>query len=95
MAYYVGQKIRLSGFFATQTGTGVDPTTILGKVKVPAGTITTYTYGTDVELVRDGTGSYYVDWTTTAAGTHTFRFSGTGAAVAAGESTFVVETTAF
>ncbi len=45
----------------------------------------------DAELVKGSTGVYYVDYTTTAAGTLDYRFEGTGAAVAAAESLFGVK----
>jgi hypothetical protein len=39
-------------------GTLTDPTTVQITVRDPAGTTTTYTYGTDSEVVKDATGEY-------------------------------------
>ena len=41
--------------------TAVDPMALAVSVKAPDGTIMTYTYGTDAELVRSAVGSYYID----------------------------------
>lgn len=42
--------------------TAVDPVALVVKVLEPgATTATTYTYGTDAELIRSDTGEYYID----------------------------------
>jgi len=87
--YDVGDKVRMSAAF-TSSGAATDPTGLTFKIKVPAGTVTTYVYGTDAELVKDSTGNYHVDFTVAASGRHVYRFAGTGVVTAAGESNFEV-----
>ena len=42
--------------------TAIDPAALVVKVLEPgATTATTYTYGTDAELIRSDTGEYYID----------------------------------
>lgn len=95
-SYFKGQGVRCYGSFAAEDGTTLtDPTTITFKVKNPAGSTTTYVYGTDAQLVKIGTGRYRVDVTANAAGLWTYRFEGTGAVVAADEQTFTVNGGAF
>lgn len=92
--YVIGSMPRLSVSFAVG-GVATDPTTVTFKIQVPAGTVTTYLYGTDAQLVKSGTGAYYVDWTTAAEGIHVWRMAGTGACVAADEQLFAVRDSRF
>jgi hypothetical protein len=50
----------------------------------------TYTYGTDVEVVKTGTGAYRLDYTTVVPGQHWFRWLGIGTNAAADEERFIV-----
>lgn len=93
-AYDIGDLVRCTGTFAS-SGANVNPSAVLFKVKTPAGTITTYTYGTDVALVRDSTGIYHVDVDATEAGEWTYRFWSTGTGQAAAEGQFIVKATLF
>ena len=86
--YDVGDEVRLSAAFEKPANTPADPGTIVFKVKDPSGNITTYTYGSDAQLVKDSTGNYHVDVTIDEEGTWFYRFTGTGTVVAAGESFF-------
>lgn len=80
-------------------GASVDPTALTIKIRNPAGTITTYTYATDAQLVKLSTGNYYVDWTIPAAaaseGGWAYRFDGTGTNPCASEGTFRARDSAF
>lgn len=38
-----------------------DPASVVFKTKVGSGNVTTYTYGTDAEVVKSSTGVYYLD----------------------------------
>ena len=79
--YDIGDKRTLSANF--QTGAPLadtDPTTLTFKMKEPDGTVTTYVFGTDAELVKDDTGDYHADWTIAKAGRHRWRFIATGGA---------------
>ena len=50
--YIVGDAPRLTGTFKNSAGLASDPTGITFKIKEPDGASTTYTYGTDAQLVR-------------------------------------------
>lgn len=94
MTYDVGDLIRCS-ITIKVSDTLTNPTTLKFKVKNPAGTITTYTYGTDAELVRDSTGAYHIDISATQAGTYRYRWESTGTAAGAEEGAFVVNESYF
>jgi hypothetical protein len=78
--YDKGDKVRVTGRFANGT---VDPTTLTAKISNPSGTVTTYVYGADAQLVRESLGVFYVDVSLTAPGTWLVAFVGTGVAEAA------------
>jgi hypothetical protein len=88
--WLVGQQPKLTADFKTTAGVLTDPSAVTFKIKLPSGTTTTYVYGVDSQLVRASTGSYYVLWTLTVAGTHRYSFTGTGALTAYNETVFVV-----
>lgn len=94
-SFDVGDSIRCQGLFRNLSGDLVDPTGVVFKLRTPAGTTTTYTYGTDVQLVKSTTGTYYADVTITESGPHWYRFAGTGAATAAEEARFDVDLSRF
>ena len=75
--YTVGAKIRLAALFAVDS-VETDPTVVTFKMEKPDGSVQTYVYGTDAQLVKDATGYYHVDWLTALQGAHTYRFAGTG-----------------
>ena len=93
--YKKGRLVRFSAAFTNAAGTATDPTAVTFKIRSPAGTTTTYVYGTDAELVRDSAGNFHVDFAMTAAGDWAHRWEGTGAVVTAEESQVVVEPSAF
>lgn len=69
---------RLSAAFTDIDGDAADPGTVTVAVRPPGGTVTTYTYGTDDAVVRDGVGLYHYDVTFTASYTWQFRVRGAG-----------------
>jgi hypothetical protein len=88
--YRYGQKVRCSVTFEVND-VATDPTAVTFKVRTPARTTTTYTYGApDAVIVKDATGQYHADVTANAMGEWNFRFEGTGACQAVEESAFVV-----
>lgn len=97
MAYDLNDLVRCKARFRNPDNADayVDPTTVTFKFKNPAGTTTTYVYGTDAQLVKESTGVYRVDVAANAAGTWHWRFESTGTGKAAEEGTFRVEATAF
>jgi hypothetical protein len=97
MAYDKGDLVRCRATFRDPEDNDayVDPAVVKFKFKTPAGATTTYTYGTDVQLVKDSTGKYHVDVDANAAGQWSYRFEATGALQAAQEGVFTVNAGAF
>lgn len=93
-AYTLGSQIRLTATFEI-SDTATDPTAVTFKVRAPSGTVTTYIYGTDAQLVKSATGVYYVDYTPAAEGIYAWRMAGTGTCVAAEEQQFTVKDSRF
>ena len=89
-AYDIGDLVRVVGTLTTQAGALVDPTGLTCKVKAPAGTITTHTYGSTAFPVKDSSGVYHVDVTPDAAGEWYYKFTSTGTGQAMDEGYFVV-----
>lgn len=73
--FTLGALVRLAVEFNVN-GTPTDPTAVTFKVRVPAGTVTTYVYGTDAQLVKASAGTVIRDadgnavWTAAASGTY-------------------------
>ena len=93
--YDKGDLVRCSGAFTDAAGDACDPTGVVFKFQDPSGNETTYTYGTDSELVKDSVGNYHVDVDTDEVGYWYYRFEGTGTGQAAGEASFIVRETEF
>ena len=91
MVNRVGNKIRLTCSFTNLAGTATDPTTVTFKIREPDGTITTYIYGTDAEVVKSSTGVFYVEWILAQGGLTLYAFIGTGTVTARYEGSFFVE----
>lgn len=91
-----GQPVRLTSCFQdSATGNPVDPDTVQAVILSPYGRKTTYTFGTDVELGKTATGSYYLDVTPDDGGRWFFRWVSTGAGAGASEGNFVVQASRF
>jgi MarR-like DNA-binding transcriptional regulator SgrR of sgrS sRNA len=82
-AYDIGDTRRLQTTFKGIDGVNADPTTVTFELQKPDGTLTTYIYLTDAELVKSTTGIYYVDWPFTVSGRHKVHWNGTGAVATA------------
>jgi len=93
--YDRGDLIRCSAAFTDADDNAQDPTAVYFKFKDPGGNITTYTYGSDAELVKDSTGNYHVDVNADEVGTWYYRFYSTGTGQAAGESEFDIQPSRF
>jgi hypothetical protein len=91
MGLIVGNQKAIAVTFYNSSGAVADPTGVTFKFRTPAGTVTTYTYGVDSELVKDATGQYHVLITASLAGIYQWRFAGTGAVIAAIEDSFSVD----
>lgn len=96
--YEVGALVRLEASFASSGGVPADPTGVTLRYRVGSGAAVVLVYGTDADVIRAGTGSYYVDLTLTSAMVGKlvkYRWEATGAVQAANESEFRVAPSAF
>ena len=93
--YHDGDLVRCTGTLSDSDGVAQDPAAVLFKFTTPSGTTTTYTYGTDAELVKSATGIYYVDVDGNAAGAWPYTFYATGSGQSAAEAFFHVEASKF
>ena len=74
-AFYIpGELARMSLTAKDATGVLADPGALRLKVKTPAGIVTTYTYGSSAEVIKDSTGRYHADIQLTAAGVWAYRW---------------------
>ena len=95
-SYDKEDAVRCQAEFRTvNTNELVDPDTVIFKFKDPNGTIITYTYGVDSELVKDSVGIYYVDIDIDSDGIWFYRFEGSGNHQAAGEAKFSIKQSEF
>lgn len=78
--YPQGELVRATGTFVDALAlTPVDPAVVHFQLQVPGQPGITYTYGVDVQVVRDSAGVYHIDLDTTpAAGLWTGRWYSTG-----------------
>ena len=88
---YVDGLVRIAANFQDEDRLDVDPDTVVFKVMSPSGSITTYTYGDDVEVVKVNVGDYYVEYSPNASGRWYYRWqtTGTGTTTAV-EGSFIV-----
>lgn len=84
----VGDTARLKATFTDIDNNPLDPSTVTFIIVDGAGSQTTYVYGTDSEVVKSGTGVYYVDWLVAVHGVHNWRFESSGTGQAAQEGIF-------
>lgn len=77
--YILGTTLTLYTRFKVG-GVYTDPTTVKFTAKSPHGTLTTYVYPTDTEIVKESTGKYKIDFQPDKVGTWHYRFEGTGTA---------------
>lgn len=89
-AYDQKDLVQCTATWTNSAGTKIDPTAVIFKFKNPAGTITTYTYGVDPELVKEETGVYHVDLDAATSGTWYYRFESTGTGQGADEAQFEI-----
>ena len=93
--YDYGDKVRTTGTFTNAAGTAIDPAVVKFSVKPPSGTVTTYTYGVDSEVVKSATGIYYIDTDLNEVGNWAVRAWSTGTGQASDETYFSVASSEF
>lgn len=81
---------RVTATFVNASNVNTDPTTVTFTVVEPDGTSTTYTYGTDVEVVKSATGIYYTDVLLSSTGRWSVTSRGTGTVADAETTEFIV-----
>ena len=94
-AYDKGDKVRFTAVFKNIAEELTDPTTVTVKIKDPSGNSSTYVYGTDLEVVKDSTGTYHIDMDIDETGIWHYRWEGAGVIKTAEESSFTVRTSEF
>ena len=84
--YLVGNMILMTAAFTNAAGGAADPDTVTCTVKAPNGETIAAT------VVRDSTGLYHVDFSTTGlpAGKYVYRWAGVGTIEAAAEGGFTL-----
>lgn len=90
--YDIGDAIIFSGVFRDEDGDLADPTALTFTYRAPDGTLTSYVYNTDPELVRDSLGTYHTTVTMDTAGDGFWRWSATGAVADSETGYFYVRT---
>lgn len=73
----------------------VDPTALVLKVRAPLGTVTTYSLGVDVALVKTTIGQYYLQLIATQSGIWHYRWEATGAVAKTTQGQFFVNPARF
>lgn len=93
--YDIGDVGRCSVIFRDLAGVAVDPNAVSLQIKRPDSSILEFRYQQDIELVRDSTGSYHLDYLVTQDGTHYYKWTGSGTVFAAEEAQFFVRRSQF
>lgn len=92
---YAGSDVDIPVHIDMTDGTDTDPTTLVATVKNPAGTETSYTYGTDSEITKQSVGDYTLRVLANMPGRWRYRWVATGTANLAIEGWFNVQNSAF
>jgi hypothetical protein len=93
VSYYdLGDLVKVSGAFTDADDVAQDPAAVYVQIKTPAGTVTSYQYGVDADVVKAGTGSYYINVDADEVGLWDYRWYSTGSGQAADEGQFRVGT---
>lgn len=87
-----GDNLRARGIFKNNAAPPVltDPSSVTVTINGPGDNVNTYIYNTDVEVVRDTTGTFHVDFVATEAGRWWVEWHGTGGVTATGSLNFLV-----
>jgi hypothetical protein len=90
-----GDTVRLTAEFRNSAGTLTNPTAVTLRIRPKGGTPVVYVYGVGVEVVRDSTGLYHMDYTVPNLGRFVafdYRWEGTGTVAAVEEGQFLAAT---
>ena len=92
MSYDVGDSVKLTAAFTSDSGDAADPDVITGTVRSPSDVETEYT---NADFAHPALGSYELTVIASESGTWTWRIAGSGAVTAAREGQFYVTPSAF
>lgn len=73
-SYIPGDVARISVSVFDLSDVAADPGALRLKVKSPAGAVTTYTFGSSAEVIKDSTGAYHADIQLTSQGLWAYRW---------------------
>lgn len=74
----IGNDVKFTGVATNEDGDAVDPSVVTFTVHPETGDDIVYTYGDDVELVRDSLGHFHIWITRDIEGEYTGFFAGSG-----------------
>ena len=95
--YTVNTLVRLSANFKNSSDVDTDPTTVVFRYRIgETGSTTTYTYPTDVQVVRDSVGNFHIELTPIIADSlYYYSFHGTGTLIASKQDYFITKISYF
>jgi hypothetical protein len=93
--YELLTTVRTEAEFYDVEGNLVDPVPLTFKFKTPGGVITTYTYGTNAQIVRRSLGRYTVDVLGNEAGVWYYRYNGGNTPQTSIEEQFFINASVF
>jgi len=88
--YTMGDVVRMTLTVKSDLAALIDPSALTFRLIAPDGPLVTYVYLTNPQLVRDGLGTFHVDYKPTLAGVFLYRFESTGTGEGAAEGQFEV-----
>lgn len=89
--FKLGASVRVRGTFTDpSTGAAIDPSVVKVSYRKGTDAIVTKTFGTDVEVVKEAAGIYYLDLDLNAVGNWYWRIWSTGTGQTADEGTIKV-----
>lgn len=89
--YDIGDNVKVTGAFTDANDDPADPSGVQFAYEDPSGNVTTLVYGVDAAVVKNSTGSYYVEIEVDEAGDWHYRWIGTGTGKGAQIGQFAVQ----
>ena len=91
----LGDRVRIEGVFRNIDKVKVDPGVVKFQIKDPTGVVREWVFGSNIEVVQDGLGTYHFDQDADIAGWWHYRIFSTGSGKAAIEGSFRVNRSNF
>lgn len=88
--YDIGDKPEFGVTVTDRNGTAGDPDTLTFTIKDPSANVESYVYGTDAEVVKTGTGVYYVQYELDEVGAWYYEWDASGTLDVAEQGSFDV-----